>query len=98
MPEVADNRARAHAIVRGDVQGVGFRWSTMARAQAEGLDGFVRNLADGSVEVDAQGDRAAVDALVEWLHAGPPGSRVDDVEVSTLEPDSAPGTGFDIRR
>lgn len=95
---MAADLVRTHVIVRGDVQGVGFRWSTRARAQADGLDGYVRNLPDGSVEVDAQGDRAAVDALVEWLHAGPPGSRVDDVEVTTLEADAASGAGFDIRR
>ena len=93
---MAGGLARTHVIVRGDVQGVGFRWSTRARAQADGLDGFVRNLPDGSVEVEVEGSEAAVTELIARLSVGPFGSRVDTVEVSPLTP--AATLGFSTRR
>lgn len=74
---------RALVFVRGRVQGVGFRWWTRARALELGLVGHARNMADGRVEVSAQGDRAAIEALVALLREDPstrsrPG-RVDSV-------------------
>ena len=74
---------RALIFVRGRVQGVGFRWWTRARALELGLVGHARNLADGRVEVCAQGERATVEQLVELLGEDPstrsrPG-RVDGV-------------------
>jgi acylphosphatase len=63
-------------VVSGLVQGVGFRFSTQRAAQRLGVAGWARNLADGRVEVHAQGDRAAVAALVDWLWEGPPGAEV----------------------
>jgi len=74
--------------VSGRVQGVWFRASTAERATALGLRGRVENLPDGSVLVHAAGTRAALDALVEWLHRGPPMARVDAVEVEAIEPES----------
>ncbi|WP_299519884.1 acylphosphatase [uncultured Serinicoccus sp.] len=76
---------RALIFVRGRVQGVGFRWWTRSRALELGLVGHALNLPDGRVEVSAQGERAAVDALVELLREDPstrsrPG-RVDGVVV-----------------
>lgn len=62
---------RALIFVRGRVQGVGFRWWTRARALELGLVGHARNLPDGRVEVCAQGDPAAVGALVELLQEQP---------------------------
>ncbi len=59
--------ARLLAHVRGDVQGVGFRWWTRARALELGLDGAARNLPDGRVEVTAQGPRAACEELLGLL-------------------------------
>ncbi len=64
------------ARVFGRVQGVFFRASTAERARRLGLAGWVRNRTDGSVEVFAQGAPEAVDALVAWLHEGPPLARV----------------------
>lgn len=58
---------RALVYVRGRVQGVGFRWWTRARAMELGLVGHARNMPDGRVEVQAQGDRADVERLVELL-------------------------------
>ncbi|HET8692013.1 MAG TPA: acylphosphatase [Steroidobacteraceae bacterium] len=76
------------AVVRGRVQGVWFRASTAERAGALGLCGCAENRPDGSVLVHAAGDPAALDALVEWLHRGPPMARVDSVEVASIEPGS----------
>jgi len=78
-----------HAFVYGKVQGVFFRASTEEEARRLGLAGWVRNRGDGSVEVFAQGDDAAVDALVAWLHEGPPLARVERVVVRQVEPDAA---------
>ncbi|MEJ5945374.1 acylphosphatase [Pseudokineococcus basanitobsidens] len=65
----ADPDVRLVAHVRGDVQGVGFRWWTRARALELGLAGAARNLPDGRVEVTAQGSRAACEQLLAVLEA-----------------------------
>jgi DNA ligase D-like protein (predicted 3'-phosphoesterase) len=70
------------ATVRGGVQGVGFRYATVERAEELGVLGWVRNEDDGTVVVQAEGPDAAVDALLEWLGEGPPGASVDGVEVA----------------
>lgn len=67
-------------IVRGRVQGVGFRWFVWREAERLGLGGFVRNLRDGSVEVVSQGPGAALDQLEGLLRRGPSGAQVDAVE------------------
>lgn len=67
------------AIVTGRVQGVWFRGSTQAEALRLGLVGHAKNLADGSVEVLAQGENSAVDELLTWLKHGPDLARVDHV-------------------
>jgi len=72
---------RVHLWIRGDVQGVGFRQHTRVRASALGLTGWVRNLPDGRVEVLAEGEDAALQALVEWCRRGPAMAEVSDVEV-----------------
>lgn len=66
--------------ISGKVQGVFFRKSTQARARELGLRGWVRNLADGRVELWAEGEAAALEALERWCEAGgPPAARVDAV-------------------
>jgi DNA ligase D-like protein (predicted 3'-phosphoesterase) len=72
----------ARVVVRGSVQGVGFREATVARAAELGGFGWVRNLEDGSVEVQVEGPDEAVDALIEWLGEGPRGAKVEAVEVA----------------
>jgi len=67
--------------VRGDVQGVGFRWETVKRANELGVLGWVRNEDDGTVLVQAEGPDDGVDSLVEWLGKGPRGAAVSEVEV-----------------
>lgn len=70
------------AVVRGRVQGVGFREFIYVRARFLGLSGYVRNLADGrSLEVLAEGPRQALEQLLEYLHEGPRSARVTSVEV-----------------
>lgn len=76
------DRARLHAYVSGYVQGVNFRWYTRRNASALGLTGFVRNLPDGRVEVVAEGDRAALQRLLAWLHEGPSLAVVENVEAN----------------
>lgn len=67
-------------VISGRVQGVGFRWFTMRRAQTLGIVGWVRNLPDGRVEVMGRGDGDALDRLDDSLRTGPRLARVDSVE------------------
>lgn len=78
---------RLHAIVYGRVQGVNFRSATVRRAAAYGLLGWVRNLSDGSVEVVAEGERAALESFLSFLHEGPPSAEVTRVEARWLPPE-----------
>lgn len=87
---------RLHAVVRGQVQGVGFRYLVRHEALRLGLTGWVANRNDGSVECEAQGQRGALEELVEVLAAGPPGASVDDLEVDWT-PVAAGFEGFAIR-
>lgn len=84
-------------VVRGRVQGVGFRYSATDRARDLGVGGWVRNRADGAVEVVAQGSEDAVDAFVAWCGHGPGSARVDEVSV-TAEPVSDGLSEFTTRR
>jgi DNA ligase D-like protein (predicted 3'-phosphoesterase) len=69
------------AVVRGQVQAVGFRDATVRRARRLGVMGWVRNAEDGSVLVHAEGEEAAVEELTEFLREGPRGAAVEEVEV-----------------
>jgi len=77
---------RLEILVFGRVQGVGFRWHTLQQAQRCGVTGTVRNLPDGSVHIVAEGDRAALDILLNWATAGPPHARVDHTEIRWTKP------------
>ncbi len=80
---MADNeRARLSIKVSGRVQGVGFRWTTRRVAAGMGLVGWVRNAPDGSVEIEAEGERAVLERFLEWCRHGPDFSRVDSVSVN----------------
>lgn len=68
-------------LVSGRVQGVCYRASACDKANALALDGWVRNLADGRVELVAQGEAAAIEELSAWLWDGPPAARVSGVTV-----------------
>lgn len=71
--------------VLGSVQGVGFRAWTQFEASQLGLNGFVRNLPDRSVEVVASGDERALEALIKLLKSGPPGASVRSLELNWLD-------------
>jgi acylphosphatase len=70
-----------HAVVHGDVQGVGFRYFVQRRAEEMGLAGWVRNRPDGSVEVLLEGSRSALARMLELLGKGPGIADVDRVDV-----------------
>jgi acylphosphatase len=95
--EGASGVERAAFVVRGRVQGVGFRWSTVRRARDLDLEGSVWNRPDGGVEVHARGSADALAALASWLGEGPAHAKVDRVE--TIAPGApAEGPGFQVRR
>ncbi|HET9484644.1 MAG TPA: acylphosphatase [Xanthomonadales bacterium] len=84
----------ARFLVAGRVQGVFFRAATRERARALGLSGHARNLPDGRVEVVADGDESALEALGEWLWTGSSASRVESVQREAAE--ATGRSGFDI--
>ena len=84
-------------IIKGRVQGVSYRVWTRAEAQARGLRGFVRNRDDGSVEALFSGPAAAVTEMETLCRSGPPGARVDGIDVLERD-DVAPPEGFAILR
>lgn len=86
---------RRRAIVSGAVQGVGFRYSAVGEAEGLEISGFVRNLPDGSVEVELEGEPDEVERMLGWLRQGPPGARVAAVAVEDATPTGE--RGFDIR-
>lgn len=74
--------ARLRAVVRGVVQGVGFRWSVWRRAELLGLVGYAENRADGSVEVVAEGRAADLDDLERYLRSGPGSATVTELDAT----------------
>ena len=87
---------RAHVIIHGLVQGVWFRASTKEEALRIGVNGWVRNLPDGSVEAVFEGEKKKVEEIVGWCHKGPPGARVSTVDI-TWEPPRNEFARFEIR-
>ena len=81
-------------VIRGRVQGVGYRYAMVEAARALGIGGWVRNRRDGSVEAMVHGPREALDAIVAWARHGPRGAQVDDVAV---EPAEGAFAGFEQR-
>lgn len=79
------------AIISGRVQGVWFRGWTEREAKKRGLDGWVRNLPDGTVEAVFSGPADAVDAMIEACWRGPPAARVLSVQVSEADAPAEPG-------
>jgi acylphosphatase len=74
-----------HAIVKGRVQGVGFRYFVLTSARRLSLNGYTRNLADGSVEVYAEGERPDLDELLRNLKQGPELADVENIDVKSGE-------------
>ena len=72
---------RAHIIIEGRVQGVCFRMETQYEARRVSVNGWVRNLRDGSVEAIFEGEDSIVNGMIEWCKHGPPGAKVKDISV-----------------
>lgn len=88
--------ARLRLLVHGRVQGVFFRHSTAEQARGLGLAGWVRNLANGGVEIVAEGPRRELKILAAWAHQGPRLARVEGVEEEWSQHRAEYG-GFAIR-
>jgi len=86
-----DDRQRRRVIVRGDVQGVGYRASCVRQAAAIGVDGWVRNRYDVSVEAVFEGPLADVESMIAWCRSGPRMARVTQVIVHVEEPEGLAG-------
>ena len=89
-------RVARRYLISGRVHGVGFRYFTEAAAAREGLHGWVRNLPDGRVEIDVEGETDAMERFERNVRHGPPGARVSDVQVD----DGVPlrrESGFSVR-
>ena len=78
--------AAFYALVRGRVQGVGFRYSAIRAAQRFMINGWVRNTYSGDVEVWAEGPREKLDLFLEWLERGPQLARVDSINTENRSP------------
>jgi acylphosphatase len=89
-------RVARRFILSGRVQGVGFRYFTLDAARREGLNGFVTNRDDGSVEAVAEGEAESLERFERALRQGPSRSRVERVMVDDLPPEQR-NTGFTIR-
>lgn len=87
---------RVRVYISGRVQLVGFRFATHRAAIDFHITGWVRNMADGSVEAVFEGDEKSVDKMLEWCHIGPPAARVENV-IITEEPYTGEFNGFTIK-
>jgi len=86
----------ARIIVRGLVQGVGFRYFVYRHASRLNLRGYVRNLRSGDVEIEVQGDRSLVEELIKEVKVGPRAAHVADLKIEWKEPNQN-FHGFEIR-
>ena len=98
MPDAPTAGARLRLVVRGRVQGVGFRWFVREAARAAGLSGWVRNNPDGSVELEAGGPAPALDRLRAAVGSGPAGAAVEQVLEQPAAPDAALPFPFTVNR
>ncbi len=85
-----------HLLIDGRVQGVGYRYSTRWAAENLGLTGWVKNLADGRVEILAEGNEVALDQLVIWAKQGPRFAKVDHVVLERETTENPTFTQFNI--
>ena len=90
-----NDTAAVHLFVQGRVQGVFYRAKTQKTANALGLSGWVRNCADGSVEIHAEGNREQLEELIAWCRRGPALASVSNIDLNWLEAEGL--SAFDIR-
>ncbi|SNB47988.1 acylphosphatase [Geobacter sp. DSM 9736] len=89
-------KIRTMITIRGQVQGVSFRYYTRYTADRLGVQGWVKNLPDGSVQGCFEGEEEAVRSLIDWCRTGPPAARVDEVQVED-ERYTGELVGFEVR-
>jgi acylphosphatase len=82
--------------VYGRVQGVFFRQAAVNQARTLGVEGWVHNERDGSVEAHIKGEQEAVEQMVQWMRHGPSQARIEDVTVEAVDPEDV--AGFSVRR
>ena len=89
----------AHMMVEGLVQGVGFRWFVARHAESLGLKGYVSNLYNGNVEIEAVGERGMIEELIKQVKVGPRSAHVSDLKLEWLENENRfhQFTHFEIR-
>jgi len=95
MTENGKELTRLHAFINGRVQGVGFRYFVIEKAELLQVNGWVRNTYDGQVEVTAEAIRPALERFLVYLSHGPPVAYVTDVQTS-WQPASGEFSGFEI--
>ena len=86
---------RAHVLISGHVQGVGYRYATVDTASQMGLSGWVRNLPDKRVEAVFEGWHSTVAEIIRWCHQGPPAAVVEGVVVEYETPEGL--AGFEVK-
>ena len=91
-----NNQKRVRLTVCGHVQGVGFRYYARREGERLGIIGWIKNLPDGNVEAEAQGNEKSVDAFITAMHRGPSAARVVGVQVWEM-PLNDRGDDFEIR-
>lgn len=95
-PARSPMESNVHIVVEGLVQGVGFRWYVARRAESLGLRGYVSNLYNGNVEIEAEGDRSLIEELIKEVKIGPRSARVTNLRLEWREP-TYRATRFEIR-
>ena len=91
------NKARVHIFISGKVQGVFFRQSARVIAIKNNVNGWIRNLDDGRVEIVAEGEEQDIDNLTNWCKIGPANSRIDGFELFEEEPKMVEFDNFEVR-
>jgi acylphosphatase len=90
------NYSRIHIIAEGLVQGVGFRWFVARRAEALGVKGWVRNLYNGSVEIEAEAERSLLEEFIKEVKVGPRSAHVTNLCIEWKDHHSQEYTRFEI--
>lgn len=87
---------RLSVRINGRVQGVGYRYFVQRRAQEKSLTGWVKNRADGTVEIEAIGPKTSLEEFLNYVRVGPPAANVAKADVNWFD-DEPPYKGFDVR-
>ncbi|MDL1893071.1 acylphosphatase [Sphingobacteriales bacterium CHB3] len=88
---------RVHIVVEGLVQGVGFRWFVLRKAESLGINGWVRNLYNGNVEIEAEADRSLLEEFIKEIKVGPRSAHVTNVRIEWKEVSPNEFSSFTIR-